>query len=171
MTRIVTIAGRDSVFIYEGYGRRVIVNPKVASIWHEHRQMCAATPESFGVLMGSASIDQREIWIQAVTTPMPRDLNSRNFFMLRDPGHQREVNRMFDSSNDCVIYLGTWHTHPEPVPAPSKIDRADWINCLRANRRRPLAFVIVGTKTVRVFVRAKWRFRHLQLKYEIHDIS
>ena len=55
----------------------------------------------------------------------------------------------------------TWHTHPEPVPTPSGMDRDDWAACLRENPRRPLAFVLVGTDQVRVFVRERRQFRPL----------
>ena len=92
---------------------------------------------------------------------MPRDGRTRCSFALCDPGHQRVVCGMFARSGGRSIYLGTWHTHPEPVPTPSGIDRKDWAACLRANRGRPLAFALVGTDRIRVFVRRRWRFRPL----------
>ena len=76
---------------------------------------------------------------------------------------------MFACSGGRAIYLGTWHTHPESVPTPSGIDRSDWAACQRANRGRPLAFVLVGTGKVRVFVRARWQFR--PLSEECDDIG
>ena len=112
--------------------------------------------------MGTTSVDRQHIWIEAVTTPMPRDWRSRFSFALRDPGHQRAVCRMFASSDSKAIYLGTWHTHPEPVPEPSDTDLSDWVACLQANRGRPLVFVLVGTERVSVFVRSRGRFRTLR---------
>ena len=160
---------RDGVCTFEGYGRRVNVDDEVAGVWHVHRQTVATASESFGVLMGTTSVDRREIWIETVTTPMPRDRCSRFSFALRDPGHQRAVSRKFASSAGRAIYLGTWHTHPEPVPTPSWIDLNDWVICLRANRGRPLAFAIVGTEEVRVFVRTRGRFKPLRPEYESDD--
>ena len=119
------------------------------------------TAESFGVMIGTTSVDRREIWIEQVTTPMPRDRRARFSFALRDPGHQRIVCGMFARSGGRSIYLGTWHTHPVPVPTPSRIDRKDWVACLRANPGRPLAFALVGTDRTRVFVRKRWGFRPL----------
>lgn len=156
----------DGRYCFKGFGRRVTVYDEVVHIWHAHRQTAATASESFGVLMGTTSVDRREIWIEAVTTPMPRDSRSRSSFALRDPGHQRAVCRRFASSDGRMIYLGTWHTHPELVPTPSGIDRNDWVACLRANRKRPLAFVLVGTEEVRVFVRIKGRFRPLRRECE-----
>ena len=154
---------------FEGFGRRVTVCDEVASVWHGHRQTAAGAPESFGVLMGTTSVDRREVWIEAVTTPMPEDRCSRFSFALRDPGHQRVVCEKFNCSGGTAIYLGTWHTHPEPVPTPSRIDRNDWVECLRANPRRPLAFVLVGTEEVRVFVRKRGRF--MALRWDCDGVS
>ena len=146
---------------FRGHGRWVYVCDEVADVWLAHRQTAADAAESFGVLMGTTSVDRREIWIESVTTPMAHDWRKRLSFALRDPGHQTAVRRKFARSRGRTIYLGTWHTHPELVPTPSRIDRDDWAACLRANPRRPLAFVLVGTGQVRVFVRAGRRFRPL----------
>lgn len=147
---------------FQGYGRRVAVRDEVLGAWHEHRQTAADATESFGVLIGTTSIDRREIWIEKVTTPMPRDRRTRFSFTLCDPEHQRVVCKRFACSGGRSIYLGTWHTHPEPVPTPSGVDRKDWAECLRANPDRPLAFVLVGTEKTRVFVRKSWRFKPLR---------
>lgn len=162
---VISVAG-DGVHCFEGYGRWVIVCAEVAGVWHGHRQTEVTETESFGVLIGTTSVDRRETWIEAVTTPLPRDRCSRYSFALRDPGHQQAVSRKFASSDGRAIYLGTWHTHPEPVPNPSDIDRKDWVACQRANRGRPLAFVLVGTDVVRVFVRTRGRFKWLRQKHE-----
>ena len=146
---------------FHGYGRRVHVRDEVADVWHTHRQTAADAAESFGVLMGTTSVNRREIWIESVTTPMAHDQRKRLSFELRDPGHQRAVCGKFACSGGRAIYLGTWHTHPEPVPTPSRIDRNDWAACMQANPGRPLAFVLVGADQVRVFVRARRRFRPL----------
>ena len=159
----------DGVPRFWGHRRRVHVSDEVAAVWHVHRQTSPDTAESFGVLIGTTSIDRREIWIERVTTPMAHDRRTRLSFALRDPGHQQTVCGMFTCSDGRAIYLGTWHTHPEPVPTPSGIDRNDWVACLRANRGRPLAFVLVGTEKVRMFVRARWRFRSLSEEDECDD--
>lgn len=146
---------------FRGHGQLVHVSDQVTGVWHAHRQTAPDAAESFGVLIGTTSVDRREIWIEQVTTPMPRDRRTRFSFALRDPGHQRIVCGMFACSGGRSIYLGTWHTHPVPVPTPSRIDRKDWVACLRANPGRPLAFALVGTDRTRVFVRKRRGFRPL----------
>ena len=153
---------------FHGYGRRVHVRDEVAGVWYAHRQTAADAAESFGVLMGTTSVDRREIWLESATTPMAHDWRTRLSFALRDLGHQQTVCGTFACSGGRSIYLGTWHTHPEPVPTPSRIDRNDWLACLRANRGRPLAFVLVGTDKIRVFVRARWRFKPLSEERNDH---
>ena len=154
---------------FRGHRRRVHVSDEVVAIWHAHRQTAPDATESFGVLIGTTSVDRREIWIEKVTTPMARDQRTRFSFALRDPSHQRMVCGMFTRSDGRAIYLGTWHTHPEPGPTPSGTDLNDWVTCLRANRGRPLAFVLVGTEKVCVFVRARWKFRSLSEEEECDD--
>ena len=151
----------DDVRSFRGHGRQVHVSDEVVGVWRAQRQTDPDSAESFGVLIGTTSVDRQEIWIERVTTPMSFDHRTRFSFLLRDPGHQQAVCGMFACSGGQAIYLGTWHTHPEPVPKPSRIDRNDWTACLRANRERPLAFALVGTEQVRVFVWTKWRFRPL----------
>ena len=140
----------------------------VTCVWSARRQVESDTPESCGVLVGTTSIDRREVWIESVTTPMAEDGRSRFSYKLRDPGHQRTVSKEFASSGGRAIYLGTWHTHPEPWPTPSRIDRRDWLRCVRLNRGRPLAFVLVGTVEIRVFIRTGLRFKLLMEECDNH---
>ena len=159
--RIAAIAVADCEQLFKGFGRDVHVCESVVSIWKKHRQV-GAQAESFGVLMGTTSSDKQVVWIEAVTTPKRLDRRWRFGFQLLDRGHERTVRRMFERSGQQRIYLGTWHTHPEPVPTPSKIDTRDWMACHWVNPGRPLVFVVVGTELTRVFVRRGRRFRPLK---------
>lgn len=147
--------------MFSGVGRDVWVCNSVACVWNDHRQV-GQSSESFGVLMGTTSIDKQVVWVEAVTTPKRMDRRWRFGFQLLDRGHQRTVRRMFERSGRQRIYLGTWHTHPERVPTPSKVDTSDWMACHRRNPGRPLVFVIVGTEQTRVFVRSGRRFKALE---------
>ena len=154
------IAVADGEQFFKGFGRDVRVCESVVSIWNKHRQI-GRSVESCGVLMGTTSIDRQVVWIESVTTPKRLDRRWRLGFQLLDRGHERTVRRMFERSGRQRIYLGTWHTHPEPLPTPSRVDTCDWMACHWGNLGRPLVFVVVGTERTRVFVRRGRRFRPL----------
>ncbi len=159
--RTATVAVADREQYFKGFGRDVWVRESVISVWDDHRQV-GESVESFGVLMGTTSIDKQVVWIEAVTTPKRMDRRWRHGFHLLDGGHERTVRRMFERSGRKRIYLGTWHTHAECSPMPSKVDTRDWMACLRENPGRPLVFVVVGTERTRVFVRCGRRFKALK---------
>ena len=54
-----SVAG-DGVPRFRGHGRRVHVSDEVAGVWHAHRQTVSDATESFGVLIGTTSVDRRE---------------------------------------------------------------------------------------------------------------
>lgn len=152
---------------FEGFRRRVWIAEAVAGIWISHRQTDKHKPEAFGVLIGTTTLDKRELWIEAVTTPMGDDDQSRCHFQLKDSGHQLVVDNAFQEFEGGRIYLGTWHTHPAERPIPSRVDKADWRQCLKRNKGRPLVFVIAGTLETRVFVPWGKGFRSLKECEEI----
>lgn len=149
----------DRLITFEGRGRRVHVCADVAATWNAHRQISSHAAESFGVLIGTTSIDRTQVWIEVVSTPRPLDTRWRFGFRMRDPGHERLVRTMHKRSCRTRIYLGTWHTHPALLPAPSRLDRRDWTKCLRMNPSRPLVFVVVGTEQIGIFVRVRRTFK------------
>ena len=152
----------DNFHTFVGFGRSVSIDESVWCLWQEHRQIQSRRLESFGVLIGSTTIDQKDIHVEEVTTPMLGDRQSQNSFDLKDFGHQRAVDAAHSRSDGSLIYLGTWHTHPQAIPSPSLNDRSDWRRCSRRNRERPQIFVIAGTERTRVFVRwGRW-FRALR---------
>lgn len=148
---------------FHGFQRRIYVNDAVLRLWHEHRQTTPEKPEAFGALVGATALDKQDIWIEQASTPMVKDAQSRFRFALRDPGHQDIVDNAFRYSGGSRIYLGTWHTHPEPSPTPSNTDQTDWRRCLRRNKFRPLVFVIVGLDQTCLYIPRNRRFMRLTL--------
>lgn len=138
--------------IFAGVGRRVVISSAADDTWARYRQRSTGSPEACGVLIGWTTETTKVQHIDHVTEPMLGDQRSRYQFELRDPGHQRKVDEAYRQSNSTMIYLGTWHTHPEAKPTPSGLDKSDWRQCLQRNLDRSLVFVIVGTESVRVFV-------------------
>ena len=153
---------------FRGFRRKVWVAEQVLEVWESYRQTKAYLPESFGVIIGTTSINRCELWLDDVTTPMPYDVQCRSRFELKDPGHQRTVDKLFERSNGSEIYLGTWHTHPEQIPCPSRVDKSDWRACLKRNKDRPLIFVIAGIAETRMFRSLGRRFKPLEVVKELH---
>ncbi|WP_036774602.1 Mov34/MPN/PAD-1 family protein [Photorhabdus australis] len=125
---------------------QVLIPKGVISMWEKYRQIDPDAHEAFGVLIGSKCIDFAYYHISEITEPREQDIHSRRGFTLKDPGHQAIVNALFESSGGQLVYLGTWHTHPEPNPHASSVDIKDWKACLKRNKDRLLFFIIVGTE-------------------------
>ncbi len=108
--------------------------------------------EAGGVLLGRHLLGTSDVIVDCVTDPMGGDRRSRfRFFRARKP-HQEAVDQAWRRSGGTCVYLGEWHTHPEPHPSPSHIDWKNWQLKLRHNKfGSPLFFVIVGTATTSVW--------------------
>tara|TARA_R110001583_G_scaffold122072_1_gene273326 strand:+ start:9596 stop:10075 length:480 start_codon:yes stop_codon:yes gene_type:complete len=140
---------------------RVYVDDEVISVWENHRQIGTSDNESFGVLAGSHSHDNKTFWVELCTTPQPNDSATRTSFVMRDYFHCKFVDSSYSQSQGLIGYIGTWHTHPVGVPFPSNIDVDDWIKCTERNVDRKLFFFIVGTKETRAFMRVKDTFIYM----------
>jgi integrative and conjugative element protein (TIGR02256 family) len=99
--------------------------------------------EAGGILLGSYRGPHIEI--VACTTPLPRDRRRWNLFDRRDPGHSAEAVKRWQDSGRTVTFVGEWHTHPEPIPSPSFIDKNTWRLVSRRNKAGPTVFGIRGT--------------------------
>lgn len=150
--------------VYSGESRRLIVPLNVVDVWDRYRQIGSKSAEACGVLIGSCERRADHCFLESVTTPERRDWRSRFRFFLRDKDHQRAVDEAFVRSQGHRGYLGTWHTHPEDDPEPSEIDERDWLECIDRNNDRPLFFVIVGIKHIRVFAKNRDGFKKLSLE-------
>lgn len=134
-----------------GGGRLKISKPALLQMLL-FRQLNPADCEAGGVLLGRLLLDSHDIVVDEVTVPMRGDKRSRFAFYRHKCGHQAIINQRWQESKGTCIYLGEWHTHPEPAPTPSRIDRTDWQRKLRADRfEKSLFFVIVGTHEIRMW--------------------
>jgi integrative and conjugative element protein (TIGR02256 family) len=110
------------------------------------RQSRRRDPESGGVLLGRHLHEDGHVVVDAVTTPMRGDRATRHSFHRSHAPHQRAIDEAWERSKGSCVYLGEWHTHPEPDPHPSTIDLDDWRRRLREDDVEApyLFFVIVG---------------------------
>jgi integrative and conjugative element protein (TIGR02256 family) len=114
------------------------------------RQLASSDVEAGGVLLGRYILGCRDVVVDEVTTPMAGDQRTRLSFHRNPQFHQQVIDERWKSSRGTCHYLGEWHTHPEPLPTPSRIDLEDWRRRLREDRYPgdSLFFVIVGTREV-----------------------
>jgi integrative and conjugative element protein (TIGR02256 family) len=113
-------------------------------------------PEAGGVLLGRFLLDSTDIAVDDVTAPQPKDRRTR-FSFFRSKQHNLVARAKWQESRSTAAYLGLWHTHPEPDPNPSGVDRQDWeravaLDTFEGNR---LFFPIVGTHRIRVWTKTR----------------
>ena len=115
-------------------------------------QHASNATEAGGVLLGRHLRDGSAIIVDAVTAPMAGDRRARTRFHRAQQRHQAAIDAAWAASEGTRTYLGEWHTHPERIPTPSPVDRADWHRRLLQDRyTAPLFFMIVGTAAVAVW--------------------
>jgi integrative and conjugative element protein (TIGR02256 family) len=106
--------------------------------------------EAGGVMLGRFIINSKDVVVDKITAPMKGDIKSRfRFFRSKYP-HQARIDEEWTTSCGTCNYLGEWHTHPEPTPAPSLCDMSDWKKKLLLDSFDSdfLFFVIVGTEQI-----------------------
>jgi len=133
---------------------RLEVTNEVATILESFCQLTADDREACGLLIGTHSLAGERIRIEHATIPSKEDIRSRFSFKLRDISHQQHLDRLFLSSGREKVLLGTWHSHPEPRPRPSEVDRRDWLKQFRLNETLlgRMVFSIVGTAMTRFWL-------------------
>lgn len=105
------------------------------------------------MLLGRLIAGSRDVIVDEVTEPQAQDRSTRfSFFRARNPS-QRLIDLAWDRSAGTRIYLGEWHTHPEPDPTPSCKDRRNWRRIVRRGEyaQDSLSFVILGQRETRVW--------------------
>jgi integrative and conjugative element protein (TIGR02256 family) len=65
-------------------------------------------------------------------------------FDRRDEGHQRTALERWHASGKTLTFVGEWHTHSEPHPSPSSLDRRTWRRVAKKNKAGNTFFLIRG---------------------------
>lgn len=112
---------------------------------------CCFRHEVGGVLLGCYRAGT--LHVTDATSPQKSDRWSPTRFWRFPAGHQTYAETAWRRSNGITTHIGEWHSHAEPFPRPSIIDRKSWAEAL-AEQRRAMAFLIVGTKSLHVSVGA-----------------
>lgn len=126
------------------------INKLVMEIFQKHKQV-NDKDEACGVLIGTHEIDGSKINICFATEPDFKDKRGRCFFRIISSKHNEILQNRFKNSDNREVYLGTWHTHPEDDPTPSRRDTDDWMKQYKANKHLfdIMVFVIVGRRAIR----------------------
>ena len=110
-----------------------------------HKQIEDDAPESGGVLVGKYLNSNGTILIDDYTPPQATDKQGR-YQYYRSDAHNKLIQAIWKESKHQSTYVGLWHTHAEPIPHYSLVDKKDWINALKNSKYEgnSLFFLIVG---------------------------
>lgn len=130
-------------YTFDTDGPGIILNETVLMTMLKYRQLCAKDKEAGGQLF--AHFEGKDTFVTDATSPKPLDLRKRFGF---------QPNQLIQRLDIKVKYLlgrhfvGDWHTHPEPIPAPSQVDLNSASQCFKQSRHQLKAFlmIIVGTE-------------------------
>lgn len=133
-------------------GQRVKLSAEANQIFEAHIQR-GTRREAGGVLLGRWLRGSGDVVVDLATSPMSGDRRGRFSFYRDDRAHQRLIDDAHHQTKGTCGYLGEWHTHPEPDPVPSSVDRRDWSRRLERDvvDVSALFFLIVGTERFRVW--------------------
>ena len=129
------------------------VTDEVIQVWLSHQQNHYRKKEACGILIGSSNEEETELKLSLATPPMKKDFRSRHNFKILDPHHQHMVDKEWADSDGFRFFLGFWHTHPQAIPAPSGLDRTEWKNNYKLNKKqmKSLFYPIIGTKEIAIW--------------------
>jgi len=135
----------------KGYGL-IRVSKELLTKLCNFRQLATQSPESGGVLIGKHLNSAGVLLIDQLTPPQKSDKQGRCEFY-RSTEHNKLVNDIWQKSNKHSTYVGLWHSHPEPIPNYSLIDKQDWQNALIQSKFEgdKLFFAIVGQTHIRIW--------------------
>lgn len=126
---------------------QIAFHVEALAILDHFTQRGKSQPEAGGIIMGKLVGD--EIQVMRLSVPTGLDKASRFNFERHVLSAQIVIDYEFYNSNGEMVYLGEWHTHPEPHPTPSETDRK-MIRQQYQNKGRKTDFlllVIQGTES------------------------
>jgi integrative and conjugative element protein (TIGR02256 family) len=130
------------------------LHPDVFKVFKDYQQV-SGRKEAGGILLGT--VFPEKVLIEIATSPNNRDKAGRFFFNRNVDMAQLAVNRAWAESGGKTIYVGEWHTHPEPKPTPSSDDhKLLWDMLLDTKMHIDFLFmIIIGTQECLVMMNHK----------------
>ncbi|WP_245467165.1 MULTISPECIES: Mov34/MPN/PAD-1 family protein [unclassified Mesorhizobium] len=118
-------------------GQDLVFTQDVVAHIERHRQLRFWQAEAGGSLF--ARFSDREVIIEVATGPRKTDCRTRFTYHPDRKAEQREIDEMHPKG---LLFVGTWHSHPEPVPTPSTIDLHSLAESFLMSRHHLNAFVL-----------------------------
>ena len=118
-------------------GQQLTFSDAVVSHLENRRQLRFWQAEAGGLLF--ARLSAEEVFIEAATGPRRTDRRTRNTYFPDRAAEQREINNLH---SEGLSFVGTWHSHPEPVPRPSGVDLHSLAESFRLSTHHLNAFVL-----------------------------
>lgn len=145
----------------------IIVFTDTEKIFEKYRQTKKNGTEACGILIGRHSVDKNKIRIEIATAPSKSDKREKYYFSIDSKHHQQILDNQFVESQNEAVYLGTWHSHPEPIPTPSKCDIKDWKKQYKINKHlfKNMIFVIVGQTTIKYWTMNKNKLSEIKKEF------
>ena len=121
--------------------------------------------EACGMLIGHHPKYTDDIVLDRLTLPQPSDKRTRTYCHRSQADHQRLLDAEWKLSHETRTYLGEWHTHPEAVPRPSRLDRKSWTKAVKETEFHGpgLVFIIVAAQMTGVWFRGREYKLHVKL--------
>jgi len=132
------------IFFYPDSTRYVLFTEEVLVHMNGHAQRRPWQKEAGGEIFSIAP-DATGLVISAVAGPHPRDLRRRHGWIPDAAVADGTRHAAFGLNKHAV---GLWHTHPEPRPSPSDLDRKtahEYLETFQGQRSRYL-MVIIGNR-------------------------
>lgn len=104
-------------------GIELRVNAKIVSKLKHYIYASGMNKESGGILIGTQSVDGKTYEVTDVTFPTTNDKRHRLSFLRSRIAANKEIHAAWKRSRGKENYLGEWHTHNEPNPRPSRMDK------------------------------------------------
>lgn len=138
---MIKLSFRDNTFIE--------IQGPVLTTFKRHVQV-NSKKEAGGVLVGKRLINGDLVIVSASE---PTNLDKRTIFSFKKhpQTHKEFIDKILIYSEGFIGFIGEWHSHPEPVPTPSKTDYKSWKKIIRDNGDNSLVFIIIGTVMVTIY--------------------
>lgn len=148
-------------------GRKLLIRSESLKTMEKYRQFKLNDTEAGGILIGRILFDSNDFIIDIVSEPMYSDIRKRSYFKRKSETHQAYFDAEWTVSDGRCFYLGEWHTHPERIPHPSKVDIKDWKRIMNLSFESDyLFFIIVGTQETKAWCAYRDKERIIDLRGE-----